>query len=55
LGKYDQFFVALLTTRLVKDQLPLTEIDKMFLAHINRGIEVLTARVKTVGDLGHLA
>ena len=55
LGKYDQFFVALLTTRLVKDQLPLTGIDKMFLAHINRGVEILTARMKTVGDLRHLA
>lgn len=54
LGKYDQIFVALLKTRLLKDNLLLEEIDRMFLAHINRGVEILTARVKSVGDLGHL-
>ncbi|NQT70523.1 MAG: DNA sulfur modification protein DndE [Desulfobacteraceae bacterium] len=54
LGKYDKFFVALLVTRLVKDQMSLTGIDNMFLAHINRGIEILTARVKSIADLSHL-
>ena len=54
LGKYDKFFVALLITRLVKDRMPLTVIDNMFLAHINRGIEILTARTKSVVELVHL-
>ena len=54
LGKYDQIFVALLATRLKKDTLPLKEMDKMFLAHINRGVEILTARLKSVAELGHL-
>lgn len=51
LGKYDQVFVALLTSRLTQDSLPLQEIDRMFLAHINRGVEILTARVKTLVDI----
>ena len=54
LGKYDKFFVSLLITRLVKDLMPLTVIDNMFLAHINRGIEILTARIKSVVELAHL-
>jgi len=54
LGKYDKIFVALLITRMVRDNLSLAEIDKAFLSHINRGIEILTARVKSVADLSHL-
>jgi DNA sulfur modification protein DndE len=55
LGKYDQIFVALLTARLLKDNLPLAEIDGMFLSHINRGIEILSARIKSVGDISLVA
>jgi DNA sulfur modification protein DndE len=54
LGKDDQIYVALLAVRLDGDGIPLTDINDMFLAHINRGVEVLTARVKTVCDLGFL-
>jgi DNA sulfur modification protein DndE len=54
LGKYDQAFVTLLNTRLVKDGLLISEIDKMFLAHINRGVEMLAARIKSIADLGQL-
>lgn len=54
LGKYDIIFIALLKTRIMRDQLPLTVIDDMFLAHINRGIEILSAKIKSVGDFGHL-
>jgi DNA sulfur modification protein DndE len=53
-GKYDQSFVALLITRMVRDKLSLADIDKAFLSHINRGIEILTARVRSVADLAHL-
>lgn len=54
LGKYDQIFVALLATRLVNDGISLTGINRMFLAHINRGVEMLAARLKSVADLAHL-
>lgn len=54
LGKYDQVFVALLKARLQKERLPFNDIDKMFLAHICRGVEILSARMKSVGDLGNL-
>jgi len=52
LGKDDQIYVALLTIRLHNDNLLLTTLDKMFLAHINRGVELLSARVKGIADLG---
>ncbi len=54
LGRYDQAFVAMLVTRLSMDNLNLCEIDKMFLAHINRGIEMLASRVKSVSELAHI-
>ena len=54
LGKYDKLFVALLTTRLLQDNLSLAKTDRMFLAHINRGVEILIARVKCVVDLHQL-
>ncbi|NVM20276.1 MAG: DNA sulfur modification protein DndE [Desulfobacterales bacterium] len=53
LGKYDKLFVALLISRLVKDKISMSEIDTMFLAHINRGVEILSARVKSFSDLAH--
>lgn len=54
LGQHDQLFIALLVTRLIEDRLSLTKIDQLFLDHINRGVELLTARVKSVEDLGLL-
>lgn len=54
LGKDDLIYVSLLAARLHKDEVPLAEINNMFLAHINRGIEVLAARVKAISDLGSL-
>jgi len=54
LGKDDLIYVSLLAVRLHEDAVPLTKINNMFLAHINRGIEVLAARVKTIGDLGKI-
>lgn len=52
LGKEDMIYVSLLAVRLHKDKIPLAEINDMFLAHINRGVELLAARVKTISDLG---
>lgn len=53
-GKYDKIFIALLITRMVRDNLSLAGIDQAFLAHINRGVEILAARVRSVVDLPHL-
>lgn len=55
LGKYDKLFVALLVTRLLQDNISRTDIDKMFLSHINRGIKLLSARVKHVANICLLA
>lgn len=54
LGKEDQIYIALLKVRLTKDEQPLNLMNDMFLAHINRGIEILSARIKTISDLGEL-
>lgn len=54
LGKYDNLFVCLIITRLENDKIPSEKIDSMFLAHINRGVEILTTRVKSVYALSHL-
>lgn len=54
LGKDDLIYVSLLMVRLQKDNISLVEIDDMFLAHINRGVEILAARVKSVSDLGFI-
>lgn len=54
LGKHDHIYVALLKTRLSKDKIPLEQIDSAFLDHLHRGLELLSARIKTVGDIGHL-
>jgi DNA sulfur modification protein DndE len=51
LGKHDKVYTALLLTRLIIDGIPIDEIDKMFLAHINRGVEIMAARVKTIREL----
>ncbi|MDM8535743.1 DndE family protein [Desulfobacterales bacterium HSG17] len=54
LGKHDAIYISLLITRIQKDNLSLKSIDNSFLAHLHRGIEILSARVKTIGDLGRL-
>ena len=52
LGKDDFIYVSLLLIRLQKDNIPLININDIFLAHINRGVEILTARTKSLADLG---
>lgn len=51
LGKYDSTYVSLLIARLLQDKISITKIDKMFLAHINRGVYMLASRVKSVTDI----
>lgn len=57
LGEYDEAFIALLVTWMTnkgyKTGKP-EEVNKYFLAHMNRGIELITARLKTVVDLDRL-
>ena len=54
LGKDDQIYVSLLVARLDRDNTASDDFNNMFLAHVNRGVEILAARIKTIGDLGGL-
>lgn len=54
LGSGDIVYVSLLISRLKRDQIPLSKTNDMFLAHINRGVEILAARLKTLYDLDSL-
>ena len=54
LGKYDHIYIALLKTRLKKDGISLEKIDTAFLSHLHKRVELLSARVKTVEDIGYL-
>lgn len=54
MGEYDSAFVALLRTRASQDGLKGSCLDDEFLAHLNRGIQLLTGRVKSLQDVGGL-
>lgn len=57
LGEYDEAFIALLITWMDGRGYKITkpeEVNKYFLAHMNRGIELITARLKTIIDLDRL-
>jgi len=54
LGEHDATLVALLRTRAAESGAKAGTLDEEFLAHLNRGIELLTGRVKTVQDLAGL-
>ncbi len=54
-GKYDMLFVALIKTWLHKMGINFSEIDEMFIAHMNRGAELVSSRVKSVGDFSSLS
>jgi DNA sulfur modification protein DndE len=52
LGEYDTVYVALLRQRLMDDGLPeAADLDAQFRAHMNRGVILLAARVKSLPDL----
>jgi len=53
-GKYDSAFQGLLTARLIEDGAPLDKLDSYFIGHMNRGVELLAARVRTLVDLSNL-
>ena len=56
MGEWDPLIVALLKERCVADGLPLDDesLVEQFRAHLNRGVELLYARVRGVGDLAGL-
>jgi DNA sulfur modification protein DndE len=57
LGEYDTAFVSLLKVWMNSYGLELgtkDEFNALFVAHMNRGIELITSRVKTLADIGNL-
>ena len=56
LGEHDLSYVSLLTTWIKKNQSEDLngEIDEFFVAHMNRGVEILSARLKTLSDIAAL-
>lgn len=54
LGEYDELFVALLRERCRRDGVDLSKLSDYFRAHINRGIILLQARVRSLIDVAQL-
>ncbi len=55
LGDYDQLFMCLLRTWIAKtlpqEQPQQKQFDALFVAHMNRGFELVSARIKNLADL----
>jgi DNA sulfur modification protein DndE len=51
LGEYDAVFVSLLRQRLARDANAGTSLDDQFRAHMNRGVVILSGRLKELSDL----
>jgi len=54
LGEYDAVFVALLIARLAREENLSDSLDGPFVAHMNRGTEMVAARLKSLGGLSAL-
>jgi hypothetical protein len=54
-GEYDAAFVALLVTRLKQDGITTEQLDEYCVAHMNRGVQLLAGRLKSISDLRLLA
>ena len=53
LGEYDSVLVSLLIARELRDGDSLDKtLDSNFIAHMNRGVELVAARTKSLCDLG---
>jgi len=50
-GKYDMLFIVLIKTWLSKMDIDFSQLDDMFIAHMNRGAEIVASRVKSIGDI----
>ena len=55
LGEYDTAFVSLLLARMARYGEPLDTMDATFVAHMNRGVELLAARLRSLAGLAELA
>ena len=55
LGEYDPAIVALLRTRCAEDGVDRSEMDEEFSAHLHRGIQLLSGRLRSLTDLDGLA
>ena len=58
LGEYDAAYVSLLKVWMVKKKIDAKDsdkIDELFIAHMNRGVELIVDRIKTLSDIGSLA
>lgn len=53
-GEYDAAFVALVKARLHEDGIEPDQANAYMVAHIHRGISLLSNRVKTLSDLAEL-
>ncbi len=51
LGEYDEFFIALLRQRCQRDGIDESDLPDHFRAHVNRGVVLLQARLKNIGDM----
>ena len=54
LGEHDETFVAMLRERCASDGLKDVAIEGYFRAHMNRGIDLLSRRIKNVGQIAEL-
>ena len=58
LGEYDMAYVSLLKVWMEKKKLDprkSEQVDELFVAHMNRGVELIISRIKTLSDIGSLA
>ena len=54
LGEYDDLFVALLKERCRRDGVDLMRVTDYFRAHVNRGVILLQACMRSLGDIAVL-
>ena len=57
LGEFDSAFVSLLKVWMKEKKLNASksdEIDSYFIAHMNRGVELISSRIKTLSDVANL-
>jgi len=54
-GEYDMLFISLLKERLINDGYdPEKDLLKFFKAHINRGVDMIYPRVKSLSDIQNI-
>jgi DNA sulfur modification protein DndE len=54
-GQFDTLFLSLLKERCLQDKIYVEgDLSEYFLAHVNRGIEILYVRLKSIKDISRL-